>query len=109
MSKKNDNKDLQFNDAFIQLFKTSYEYLDKSTKAEIELLDNQYKFYRGLAIDKQEELESTPKLFKKKRLQLESEYKEHQDKADKYFNDYLVACQDLYNLHKGLLDNENKT
>lgn len=109
MSKKNDNKDLQLNDAFIQLFKTSYEFLDKSTKADIEFLDKQYKFYRGLAIDKLDELESTPRLFKKKRLKLEQEYKEHQDKADKYFNDYLVACQDLYNLHKGLLDNENKT
>lgn len=109
MTKKSDVKDLKLDDTIVQLFKTFYEYLDKSTKADIELLDNQYKFYRGVAIDKQEELESTPKIFKKKRLKLEQEYKEHQEKADKYFNDYLVACQDLYNLHRGLLDNENIT
>ena len=81
------------------LFVEMYKNVDTHTKNIASLEEQLYKQYQVMAIDKQEELDSTPKLFKKKRAKLEQELKDLQDTADKHFKNFMAECQDLYDLH----------
>lgn len=88
-------EDKKLADAVVGLYKS----IDKMTKLNIEFSERNYKFYMGKVVDLQEELDNTPKLFKKKRAKLEQEIEDMQAKVDKHFNDYMLECQDLYDLH----------
>jgi Na+/phosphate symporter len=55
------------------LFVDMYKNVDKHTKEIANLEEQLYKQYQAMAIDKQEELDNTSKLFKKKRAKLEQE------------------------------------
>ena len=81
------------------LFVDMYKSVDQHTKNIANLEEQLYKQYQAMALDKQEELDSTSKLFKKKRAKLEQELKDLQDTADKHFKNFMAECQDLYDLH----------
>ena len=76
-----------------------YKSVDQHTKNIANLEEQLYKQYQAMALDKQEELDNTSKLFKKKRAKLEQELKDLQDTADKHFKNFLDECNDLYDLH----------
>lgn len=86
-----------------------YTSVDKHTKNIIKLEEQLYKNYQAMALDKQEELDNTSKLFKKKREKLEQELKGLQDTADKHFKYYLDECNNLYDLHTSSIKEEDKS
>lgn len=88
------------------LFVDMYKNVDKHTKEIAHLEEQLYKQYQAMAIDKQEELDNTSKLFKKKRAKLEQEIKDLQDTADKHFKNFMDECNDLYDLHTSFLREE---
>lgn len=94
MSKKLDKDKL-----LAELYVSLYKDVDQHTKNIANLEENLYKNYQAMALDKQEELDSTPRLFKKKRAKLEQELKDLQDTADKHFSNFLAECNSLYDLH----------
>ena len=88
------------------LFVDMYKNVDKHTKEIAHLEEQLYKQYQAMALDKQEELDNTSKLFKKKRAKLEQEIKDLQDTADKHFKNFMDECNDLYDLHTSFLREE---
>ena len=88
------------------LFVDMYKNVDKHTREIANLEEQLYKQYQAMAIDKQEELDNTSKLFKKKRAKLEQEIKDLQDTADKHFKNFMDECNDLYDLHTSFLREE---
>lgn len=88
------------------LFVDMYKNVDKHTKEIANLEEQLYKQYQAMALDKQEELDNTSKLFKKKRAKLEQEIKDLQDTADKHFKNFMDECNDLYDLHTSFLREE---
>ena len=88
------------------LFVDMYKNVDKHTKEIANLEEQLYKQYQAMAIDKQEELDNTSKLFKKKRAKLEQEIKDLQDTTDKHFKNFMDECNDLYDLHTSFLREE---
>lgn len=88
------------------LFVDMYKNVDKHTKEIVNLEEQLYKQYQAMALDKQEELDNTSKLFKKKRAKLEQEIKDLQDTADKHFKNFMDECNDLYDLHTSFLREE---
>lgn len=88
------------------LFVDMYKNVDKHTKEIAHLEEQLYKQYQAMALDKQEELDNTSKLFKKKRVKLEQEIKDLQDTADKHFKNFMDECNDLYDLHTSFLREE---
>ena len=88
------------------LFVDMYKNVDKHTKEIANLEEQLYKQYQAMALDKQEELDNTSKLFKKKRVKLEQEIKDLQDTADKHFKNFMDECNDLYDLHTSFLREE---
>ena len=76
-----------------------YKDVEEHTKNIANLEEQLYKQYQAMALDKQEELDNTSKLFKKKRAKLEQELKDLQDTADKHFKIFLDECNNLYDLH----------
>lgn len=88
------------------LFVDMYKNVDKHTKEIANLEEQLYKQYQAMALDKQEELDNTSKLFKKKRAKLEQEIKDLQDTADKHFKNFMDECNDLYDLHTFFLREE---
>lgn len=95
---KKDNQ----NELVDKLYKLNLIQASENTKQLNKILEHQYKFYVSRVIDLQEELDNTPKIFKKKRANLEQEIQQTQDKANKNFKDYLAGCEDFYNLHQEL-------
>lgn len=90
------------------LFVDMYKNVDKHTKEIANLEEQLYKQYQAMAIDKQEELDNTFKIFKKKRAKLEQEIKDLQDTADKHFKNFMDECNNLYDLHTMLFNEEDK-
>ena len=88
------------------LFVDMYKNVDKHTREIANLEEQLYKQYQAMAIDKQEELDNTSKIFKKKRAKLEQEIKGLQDTADKHFKNFMDECNDLYDLHTSFLREE---
>lgn len=88
------------------LFVDMYKNVDKHTKEIAHLEEQLYKQYQAMALDKQEELDNTSKIFKKKRAKLEQEIKDLQDTADKHFKNFMDECNDLYDLHTSFLREE---
>ena len=89
------------------LFVDMYKNVDKHTKEIANLEEQLYKQYQAMALDKQEELDNTSKLFKKKREKLEQELKDLQDTANKHFKYYLDECNNLYDLHTSSIKEED--
>ena len=103
MSKDNlTEKDKKLANLFVEMYKS----VDTHTKNIANLEEQLYKQYQAMALDKQEELDNTSKLFKKKRAKLEQELKDLQDTADKHFKNFLDECNDLYDLHTSFLREE---
>jgi len=92
-------KDKKLANAIVDMYKS----IDQHTRDTANLEEQLYKNYQAMALDKQEELDSTPKLFKKKRAKLEQELKDLQDTADKHFKNFMAECQDLYDLHTSFM------
>lgn len=88
------------------LFVEMYKDVEEHTKNIANLEEQLYKSYQAMALDKQEELDNTSKLFKKKRAKLEQELKDLQDTADKHFKNFMGECNDLYDLHTTFLREE---
>lgn len=80
--------------------KSFTEMLEDSTTADIKFNEYCYKQYTRRAIDLQEQLNKTLKIFKNKRLNLSKQIKQLNQKADKYFNNYINSCIDLADLYK---------
>lgn len=95
---KKDNQD----ELIDKLLKLDLINASDDTKDLANMLEKQYKYYASRVIDLKEQLDNTPKIFKKKRAELEQEIKEMQDKSDNYFKKYLTECESLYNLHQEL-------
>lgn len=62
--------------------------------------ENMYLHYLELAEQKQEELDNTFKIFKKKRANLERELQDLKDTADRHYNNFITACKELEDIHK---------
>lgn len=99
---KKDNQD-EFID---KLYKLKIIHASETTEHLNNLSEHQYKYYASRVIDLQDLLNNTPKIFKNKRAKIEQEIKQVQDKSDKFFNDYLKGCEDLYKLHQELSKNQ---
>ena len=90
-------KTLTTEEAFCEIFKTTYEYLDKTTKLTIDFYEKQYKRYEKQIVDHLEE--EPPKFFKKTHKKWQDELDSLNDSRDKAFSNYLEECQELYKLH----------
>ena len=88
-------KDKELANAIVGIYKN----VEDMTLIGAEYNERNYKLFTSRIIELEEELDSTPKIFKKKRAKLEQQIKDMQELADTHFNNYLAECQDLYNLH----------
>ena len=102
--KVDDNKAMEYFNKLI-LSETEIENLKITGHTYQEIV---YKNYQAMDLDKQEELDNTSKLFKKKREKLEQELKDLQATADKHFKYYLDECNNLYDLHTSSIKEEDK-
>lgn len=90
-------KQLSTEEVLCEIFKSTYNYLDKTTQASIKFYENQYKMYQKLIVDHLEE--EPPKFFKKLHKKWEDKLETLNNDHDKAFENYLEECQDLYELH----------
>jgi len=90
-------KTLSTEEAFCEICKSTYNYLDKTTKITIEFYENQYKRYEKEIIYHLEE--EPPKFFKKAHKKWQEELDSLKSSHDEAFSNYLEECQQLYNLH----------
>jgi len=90
-------KTLSTEEAFCEIYKSTYNYLDKTTKITIEFYENQYKRYEKEIIYHLEE--EPPKLFKKSHKKWEEKLTSLKEKHDELFGCYLEECEELYKLH----------
>lgn len=95
---KKDNQD----ELIDKLYKLNLKQASDSTEILTKASESQYKYYASRVIDLQEQLNNTPKIFKKKRAELEQQIKQMQDKSDKHFKDFINGCEDIYDLHQEL-------
>lgn len=90
-------KTLTIEEAFTELFVSTYKYLDESSRSTINFYEKQYKMYERYIV---EHLEDEPtKLFKKTHKKWEEELNLLKEKHDELFSYYLEECEELYKLH----------
>lgn len=83
-----------------------YKNVEDMTLIGAKYNERNYKLFMIRIIKLEEELDNTPKIFKKKRAKLEQELKDLQDTVDKHFKKFFDECNDLYNLHTSFLRKE---
>lgn len=82
--------------------------IESMTKDSISFDERMYKSFTARAIELQETLNKTPKIFKCKRKELEQEIKQMQTLANKHYKDFITECNYFYDLHTKYKEKEDK-